>query len=823
MTDSLNQVGKYLKETSRKSDFAIKRTFREAPSTERIRDIFDPDYPLEAKFDIGKNITSTTIDIYFGRRLPNIGCCADCYCGATEAYTSDSLVSGSIYLSQPYVQNTTVVYLNGSRATRNTDYVESSPSSGQLSILSDFSTIVISYVYTTDNCTEETCPEDTRFCPDYEILAGLTTVFADRYDRADSVYLDTGQSEGGCGAYIADYYDSTPDEISTYAGMTSLVNQTIALGSNVGHVSGRGFEVVLVGQGRSSGTIEISPSNGYDAITFKAIFSPTDVALSIDGSWFGWDSDFSTYPRVNGGISNSTVLPNDPSRDFVIHCAQYSSTWVMSFGYQDEPWGGINLAATIGNATGIDPEIVDVEMETPTIAFLNITAANIQSLKVGAALDSGAYQTSQYNSTGYYLDFCKDESWGGYEYIVSCNNTQWNNHGYATGSVPTCHASIGFPVIIGDTPPPGWGRLYRMQQTLASVRSTPGNPSGLKIKGEIQVSYDAGGTYGIGVQFFTVPGLGPLNAGDVNGFWGVTPIDNGYYFTNANYVPFEIVVPNYLSGAFRWGVGFISPDYFATTLPFVAGPFLFPPNHGLQINLRKVRFEGLANAKCSAKEICGLCVDERCPPVQDGFVSETYSMFSSPAFKDFSRITGSGTPSHITQESQVQLDSEGGAGHITYGSAAGGADHGLHIYYPTSPFDCRVDDTSTYEARFEFMVSTLSPTEYSEIGFAGADGGPITYIYIYGGTATFNNPVGVDFTVPIVAGAWNTVVYQSHNNDIRVKVYPTGGTEPGWTTLTNATLGDHINVFHIWAMTQLDGSTNFEAWFKNISIQRVVV
>src|SRR5690349_15748137 len=195
--DGFNQIGKYLKTSKRKADLSLKREVPLQVSSERIRDIFDADNPVRASINTPDTAFRIMMDINFGKKLPSLECCGDCLCGITESYTSDSLIGSNLYVTTPYVPGSVVLYIDGIRATKGTDYFESDPTNKQLFIAVPATTFVVSYVYTVGNCTQSVCVDERFECLGYTFLSGLATVFADRFDRSDLL----GPS-GGCGQYV---------------------------------------------------------------------------------------------------------------------------------------------------------------------------------------------------------------------------------------------------------------------------------------------------------------------------------------------------------------------------------------------------------------------------------------------------------------------------------------------------------------------------------------------------------------------------------------------------------------------------------------------
>lgn len=594
MNDGINQLGKYLRSFGKNADLAIKRTYVTEPSVERIRDVFDPEFPFKGAIDVPNNTSRVTIDVNFGRRLPNIGCCGDCFCGTTESYTSDSLVDGSLYTTVDYVPNSTVIYLDGAPATRNTDYVEIG--TNQIDFLVAFSVATISYVYFTGNCTE--CI-DIHPCIDFGFFSNLATVFADRFDNKpiERPLDDPAYTVGGCGRWTIGEIVPYQYEDGAYA---AGVIDTALLGGP-GRLSGATYEIICaVGE---EAPIELEADGAIYTISYP---SSSTMQLRIQGS--------AKYKReLTGNIEPAGTIdkfqtfsidPDDALRRRFVRAAQFpTGSWALRTWYQDEDEANaVNLVATIGDADLI-PSAVEAELVLFTIQAVQVTCLALQTIKVGAALDAGDYSRTD-SLWGYHLQICRHipDFATGDPYFGDCSSETISST-QTMDTIPDYAVVVSFPVIIGDTPPDGSGRVAAIEQTLAAISTEYGHAGTLKIKGEVSASFITDTLISVAFESFPAgeadPGYNNVKYG------GGTLISSLPVLTNGGWYPFEVLVSGYPNA--RWGVVMPEPDAWAASLPFIPGPFLFPPVHTLNLSFRYIDVEALNSVECTAQDVCGLC------------------------------------------------------------------------------------------------------------------------------------------------------------------------------------------------------------------------
>lgn len=129
-SDSLNQVGKYIQQTGKNSEFALRRDYKQLKKIERSRDIFDPAIPFEMDFKTELSDTRIGLDLFFNQPPPMKGCRAGCHTAKCETF-SEGAGNFLLTLSYPYIFGTVNVYLNGD-ILDSSQWVQANPSGGQV-------------------------------------------------------------------------------------------------------------------------------------------------------------------------------------------------------------------------------------------------------------------------------------------------------------------------------------------------------------------------------------------------------------------------------------------------------------------------------------------------------------------------------------------------------------------------------------------------------------------------------------------------------------------------------------------------------------------
>ena len=142
--DSLNQVGRYIRQSGRQADLAIKRVTNRIPKRERARDTVSSLYAFNmVVISEGKN-GRVTMDINFNKPPPD-DCSAECISTTCEAH---ELGGGaySIPTENPYVAGTVKVFSQGLSLPQSQWYEENE---GQVyvQVQSSLEMIIICYSY----------------------------------------------------------------------------------------------------------------------------------------------------------------------------------------------------------------------------------------------------------------------------------------------------------------------------------------------------------------------------------------------------------------------------------------------------------------------------------------------------------------------------------------------------------------------------------------------------------------------------------------------------------------------------------------------------
>lgn len=833
--DGINEIGKYLKKTAKEASLSLKREVPPQSSIERIRDIFDSESPFVGAITTSSTTKRVTMELNFGRKLPALGCCADCMCGITESYTSDALIGSSIYVTTPYVAGSTVVYLDGVMVARNSDYVEANPETGQISILIPTTTIVISYVYTVDNCTHSECIDSRFDCSaiGFSFFTGLATVFADRFDRPDG-----DVPSGNCGLWVNSIIDSTgvttPANLDPSEGTIFLSNKTALLGgSGGGYSSGRSFEILV--ECIPSASSYINASNGFNSVNFGLVVSGTTITPQITGNWEGYyDVDsfgtIFTFKRQDSLLKFGSPLIWEEDAHYYIRCVQHDGGWLLKFWKQteNEPVG-YNLSLDLGDITPealvgpFDAPIYDYYLIKPTIHKVVFNTKVTYFVLVGAGLDEGDWRI--YNGGDSYSGyFCAEIPDGLTRFGYNCGV---NGASVVTGPTstiwPSTSFSLSFPHFVPDAD--GLGRLIDYTENMASWNTRPGHPTQFRVTGKLIARYPGGNDMGlIPVEIMTYPGTSSQTFFNRNGFNGLniayvsvppdgTPVDVNFIISNG-------------AGdtTIRWGLKIAGGlDALINPLPFLSGPFLFPNNHSVTVSFIEYRVEALNSAGCTGS-LCG-CTDTRCPTVRDTFTNGS-SDFSA-LNQTYQYNIDDGLPAKVFKSKRAKLVQSSSVGTVSFNT--GTVSSRVAITYP-GPFDCQFtgDSGTSVEAAFDFKVNTLSPNgSGGSIGFGGIEGfGPSYYIDFYSAAA---HPVADGLSVgtlpSISAGTWYSIRWRIVTSllNIRVsfKLWDSNSTEPTTWIVDNEVTDFGPNSPWSLAAYAFGTADNFIADFRNVSINRV--
>lgn len=836
MSDSLNQVTKYLKNVKKEADLGLKRPRVPLKTSERIRDVFDADNPFIGKFDVPRNVGTVTLDLNFGQRLAPRGCCGDCFCGLTEVFTSEAAVNDSVYVSTEYVPNSTVVYIDGLRATKNTDYVESSPENKQVTVLlNEWSTIVISYVYSTENCTGSDDPvcADTLDCMPYGYYTGLTTVFADRFDRPRIT-----QTTGGCGAWISGANDDngiftyTLEEVGNQ-GSGSASGSSIKIspgGINV--LSGSQWEILVLSYAPSS--ISVSPSLSNDAnevigasLTFVDTPGPQLTNfLRLTSSAYVYEEDEINRPNFRSStqitVTGTEEIPWSMTRRSFTRLVQTEFGLGVRVWFEDEPEpSGFNLTLSVADANQVAGRTYEIVL--PTMHLVTVPNS-IVAIKIGASLNAGDYgvATTGYSWTG---ETCFENPDGKIRFQHCAVETSTVDQNSA--EIPGAQMFWSFSHF--DSGLPGALRVYNERITAWNIVSG-GSPM-LRVRGNVRVSeYNPAFIVPVQIRQYNLGESEPSWFG-ANGFGGGNLIESLSIPTDGQIHETEFLISG-TAGQVQFGIGIAGPDGIAQSLPFKSGPFLFPNNHGIGVVLEDVRIEAVATAVCSANDYCGDCLANRCPKVVDTFTDTFDSGYASPTLEYDRQITSGSLT--IDQRRDTRINVHDGQLDFSTRASTGIVGRWADLYYG-SIFDCvSINYAGDYlqegggEATFDvkFLTLNMDGDNYSEMMVYGsASGDPDLVFVISNGEfsyETFSDIGDPNTLLPILSpDTWYTVKIQSYydgQHNFKVKIWPADSNEPGWQLQADpgvTFIGFAMEFFN-------DDNVTNQVWsIRNLSITRI--
>lgn len=165
-SDSLNQIGRFVKKTRQNSDYALKRYHANLPTVENVRDVFDPDIPFEMAFKTRRKEDKVSLNLTFREPPPLRGCKSECISNACESFTLTG-TSHYITVAQPYVATTVSIFVDGDILPAS-QFNEDNPEGGGIYIQtpSGEHVVVVCYIY--GDCSEEDDVGNCDFRDDFE-------------------------------------------------------------------------------------------------------------------------------------------------------------------------------------------------------------------------------------------------------------------------------------------------------------------------------------------------------------------------------------------------------------------------------------------------------------------------------------------------------------------------------------------------------------------------------------------------------------------------------------------------------------------------------
>jgi hypothetical protein len=146
-SDNLNEVGKSLRETKDRADYASKKVRPNRPSVERTRDIFDSLVDFQMTFDVSPKQKRVGLDLEFNRPPPMQGCFGN---NRMQCETFDGLATGNheVTVWDSYITESVSVFVNATLWPASS-WAELSPNEGTVLVNSlprPTNTITICYL-----------------------------------------------------------------------------------------------------------------------------------------------------------------------------------------------------------------------------------------------------------------------------------------------------------------------------------------------------------------------------------------------------------------------------------------------------------------------------------------------------------------------------------------------------------------------------------------------------------------------------------------------------------------------------------------------------
>jgi hypothetical protein len=643
MNDGLKQISDYIKSITAKADRSLKRPVPPETSLERIRDVFDASTSMKAEIKTPSSVSRIMMDLNFGPRLGTVGCCADCICGLTESFTYDVLVDGSLYLSHAYVAGSVNVYIDGNRATRGVDYIESGPEIKQIDIITPGTNIVVSYVYNLGNCQAAEFPCGFLNWPEASVFSGNQIVFSDRFDREPGF---SAAPTGHCGRWVV-AGDGTPP-FTDYpvpvfeTGLGEVVGGAAMVGG-VGYVTGKSFEAVAaidMTDWGTNGSIYnwsfefLSAATGISGYPNSPFFFLSGSTLSVHaGAWAIPEvrdpDDSSNLVTLNGQKSTTIDLTTLATTVYVRMAQSELLGWTIRIwpqnGVEPSSWT-LQLTEFEFDLSTLPADYAIYESWNPILERVAVTCRALQAFQVWAGTDTGGWSGLNgfgLEKPGWQLDICRTYT-GGEVRFGFCDPASTDISPIGSSSAtsrPTTAVGISFPHFVTG----GTGLCTGTAQKIYTLNTSDGKPATVRLKGQIRLSF--GGGSGIGgtpsgnfyrglhAVFYTYPGRYDI-APTTGQSWFVGASHKSVFVPSGargaddsggipEWIDFEVDLPTD-DGVLRWGIQFGEEPSEIAQMPDhpINGGFLQPNNGSVGFIFRDVTWYALSNTHCSAPAVC---------------------------------------------------------------------------------------------------------------------------------------------------------------------------------------------------------------------------
>ena len=842
-SDSLKQIGNYIKDTKKDTDFGLKRYHANIPRVERTRDVFDSDVPFQFTFKTEHPKDRITLNLIFNKPPPLSQCnngCVTAQCQTFNVTPGDHLLT----VDNPYNAGSVTVFVDYVQALAS-GFEETNPEAGTVFVQGSETTSTITICYTFGDCASDfnPCPPLLDATP--KAFVGLTPIFMDRFDR-------TGPEDvpaGGCG-----YWDTSGSQFVSLGNGTASIQATAVF---------EPFNILI--DNPQTGNSQISSDN-IEVLMWVNINSLPSTILSISLDGYEYGSSFIlanqggnfqirltmpvlyTNPNVDPADSPDSIEYASAFRDTVfrtaetgtyfIRVAQISGSGLKAKLWKEEEAEPSSWIASVNASDISTPNDYSNPIPwLPTVRNVGVSASAVKAITVWGEAGRGAWDSATASDpigTTWSWSHCYPNPDGLTRFLHCSPEVTDKNRGTTNGLVRDHHPGMGvglsWPHFIADTT--GLGRLRAVSNRVYSFPNS-GNAQEVIISGEITASNIYNQDFG--VTFYTHSyGLGEpgivddVFVGTAVGF--VTAPGNDLGPGVAVWAPFEFSFP-------------VNGDYFQWSCAFTGGAhevedilgayahypqFLAVNNYGVGITIKNLKVTAVGALWCSTHPFCPDSIDDyeaRCGNLLN------FSGSSFPAF------CGTGNPFEVQSDFYTPVNGPPIEWHrgqgVSLTQSAGVAEIGFTAFGVTTdgsdgkcikkfitlnspppftnslsestgelifsgPFDCTDLGGQLY---YEFRVPNINlgswestaGTKFPELdistednnGFASqifiGDSGFSDYLSI---TGTQNGPY--DLPNPVTNTGWYAVRFQAFKSEgntdqtVRIKYWSLDDVEPDW-------------------------------------------
>jgi hypothetical protein len=604
-SDNIREVGKFVKQTRRDTDYALKRYHSKIPLVERTRDIFDSEIPFKMNFETKRKGNKVLLDLNFNKPPPLNRCKSDCLAATCESFVVEPGIDHLLTLQQPYIAGTTTVFINYSQVLPST-FDEVSPESGQIFVQGTTTSTLITVCYSYGNCDS-----DFEDCINIGTGAytGLAVVFSDRFDRTTPIE----NPAGGCGEWD---FSAFGDPVVT-DNAAAIRSGLIFLGEPLSDNFEALFAVKGLGPGGkwaiSLGSPSFPVAASYGFIAGQLTMSSTYMYTNATNSFTFWE----------GGIVSKAFVDHT-TEDFYIRFASVPGSgafiriWPQS---EPEPAGGLFgvwsfqispfNAPILPSGPGPQQDAIFDEQVFPALGIIGVTMDDGVALQAISVWGQGGMGRSNMPAIdefpgSYRINSCTVNPDGllrqGHCSSTTITVTEASAIQEMDNSNPHCAVGLSYEITVGSPPTPTGRHLNSSQHT--RIFKFPENdpnypvPSQVRLTGEVQTLNFLG--VGFEVGFYSLGG--PGEPGQAGFFFAGSLVGTASGGNGNTWNSFDITLP-VIDGVVHYTVGFLG-GVDAVEAALGSETENRDSNEGAIIDLRFVKVYSISPLTCSTHPYC---------------------------------------------------------------------------------------------------------------------------------------------------------------------------------------------------------------------------